>query len=261
MQVPQPEIESHLHSEMRVHLDLVCTKCRSTEEELRKTKEHLDLACTKLNNTDEELRNTKDHLDLACTKLRRTEEELRKTKENLEKTDEELQNTKEQFEETSKKHEERIHALENKPFIYTWTINDFRCEFLDKIESEPFYTSECGYKVRLDLYPNGFSIGKNTHLSIYMTIMKGNFDAILKWPFAKRVTLTLIDQHENLNDRKNITKAISGNQEQQAWNSRPLRESNNSRGFSTFVPHDELTKRAYILKDTIFLQAKFESVV
>ena len=62
------------------HLDLICAKLRSTEEELQKTKEHLDLACIKLKNTEEELHSTKD-----------------------------------QFEETTAKLKERINALENKP--------------------------------------------------------------------------------------------------------------------------------------------------
>ena len=96
------------------HLDLMCTKLRSTEEELQETKDHLDLACTKLTNTEEELHNTKEHLDLACTKLKNTEEEFLITKE--------------QFKEITKKLHERIDALENKPYqeaiyIYTWKIN------------------------------------------------------------------------------------------------------------------------------------------
>ena len=254
LQVQQPGIESHLHSEMGNHLDLMCTKLRSTEEELRKTKDHLDLACTKLTNTEIELQNTKEHLDVACTKLKNTEEELR--------------NTKEQLKETTQKHEERINALENKPFIYTWKIDAFQ-EVLNRakagdvvtIHSDPFYTAECGYKVRLLLYPNGIFTGKNTHLSFFFLVLKGDFDSILKWPFAKRVTFTLIDQQENLNDRENITKTAPGSQGQEDWNSRPLgRLFNKSRGIITFVPHDVLTKRRYIMDDTIFIQAKFETV-
>ncbi|XP_068720753.1 TNF receptor-associated factor 4-like [Montipora capricornis] len=236
------------------HLDLVCAKLRSTEEELRET---IDLACTKLANTEEELRNTTEHLDVACTKLKNTEEEL--------------QNTKEQFkDEITKKLHERIGALENKPYqepIYTWKINGFhrilkqaKTGNVDKIESDPFYTSEGGYKVRLCLFPNGFSLGKNTHLSICLRIMKGDFDSILKWPFAKRVTLTLIDQQENVNDRKNITYTITENQEKQPWNSRPLGEYGCDRGRGKFVSHDVLMKRGYVQDDTIFVQAKFETV-
>ena len=263
------------------HLDLVCAMLRSTDEELRETKEHLDLACTKLTNTEDELHNTKEDIDFAWTKLTNTEEELANTKAHLDvactklkNTEEELQNTKEQFKVITKKLHERIDALENnlKPyqepiFIYTWKINGFhriseqaKTGNVDKIESDPFYTSEGGYKVILRLYPNGYSAGKNAHLSIYLKIMKGDFDPILKWPFAKRVTLTLIDQQENANDTENITATILGNQKQQAWNSRPLGESGVWRGLSNFVSHDVLMKRGYVQDDTIFIQAKFETL-
>ncbi|XP_068718089.1 TNF receptor-associated factor 4-like [Montipora capricornis] len=257
--VLQPEIKSHLHSEMGNHLDLVCARLKNTEEELWNTKDHLDLACTKLTNTETELQNTKEHLDLACTKLTNTETEL--------------QNTMEQFKEIkeiTKKLHERIVALETKrcqESIYIWKINGFhrilekaKTGKVDKIESDPFYTSEGGYKVTLRLYPNGHLSEKNTHLSIYLTIMKGDFDSILKWPFAKRVTFTLIDQQENANDRKNITRTIPGNQDKGAWNSRPLRESGVWKGLSAFVSHDVLMKRGYVQDDTIFIQAEFETL-
>ena len=69
------------------------------------------------------------------------------------------------------------------------------------IESPPFYTSKRGYKMRMRLYPNGDGQGKNTYVSIFFQIMKGEFDAILAWPFPKkklplccliRVTLIII---------------------------------------------------------------------
>ena len=47
------------------------------------------------------------------------------------------------------------------------------------------------------MYPNGDSDGKNTHLSVYVSLLKGKYDAILPWPFSKTVTFALIDQQEN----------------------------------------------------------------
>ena len=214
---------------------------------------HLDLVCATLRSTEEELR---ESIDLACTKLKNTEEEL--------------QNTKEQFKEITKKLHERIVALEKKCCqepIYTWKINgihrileEAKTGNGNKIESDPFYTSEGGYKVSLCLYAGGSLTGENTHLSIFFRIMKGDFDSILKWPFVKRVTFTLIDQQENANDRENIIGSVRENQEQQAWNSRPLREFGCGRGIGKFVSHDVLMKRGYVQDDTILIQAKFETV-
>ena len=43
--------------------------------------------------------------------------------------------------------------------------------------SAPFYTSRQGYKACLRLYMDGDGCGKNTHLSFFLTIMKGEYDA------------------------------------------------------------------------------------
>ena len=182
------------------------------------------------------------HLDLACVKLTDTEKELRTTRE-------------------------RMSALENRaqPYynVYTWKIGGFE-EILrqaktgrkDQIESDPFYTGECGYKFKIRLFPNGNGDGENTHLSLFLINMEGEYDAILQWPCAKDITLTLIDQQGNLDDRETISFALG-----RVWTSRPLKGKEVGWGFQTFEAHDELQKRAYIVDDTIFFQVKFELTV
>ena len=113
------------------------------------------------------------HLDLACVKLGDTQKKL---------------------EETTKTLVERVDALEKDMHSkegcesFTWRIDGFS-EVLRKaksgeepdIESSPFYRS--GYKFKIGIYPNGFDSGKNTHLTVYLVIMKGEYDATLTWPF------------------------------------------------------------------------------
>ena len=36
-----------------------------------------------------------------------------------------------------------------------------------------------------------------SHLAFYITLMRGEFDSICKWPFKKTVTLALLDQNRN----------------------------------------------------------------
>ena len=154
-------------------------------------------------------------------------------------------------------------ALENRaqPYynVYTWKIGGFG-EILrqaktggkDRIASDPFYTGECGYKFKIFLYPNGNGEGANTHLSLFLINMEGEYDAILQWPCAKDITLTLIDQKGNLDDRETISFALP-----REWKSRPVKGKGTVWGKQKFVSHDELQKRAYIVDDTIFVQAKF----
>ena len=184
------------------------------------------------------------HLDLACVKLYKTEV---------------------LFRETTKKLEEKISALENKPLqcqgVYTWRISGFR-EILrkntagSKMYSAPFYTGENGYKVRLRLYPNGTRSGKNTHLSLFLTVMKGEYDPILPWPFHKKLIFMLIDQQQNLDEREDIVRSLITEPEDKASGARPVTEENRGRGFPRFVSHDELEEEGYFVDDTIFIQVK-----
>ena len=170
------------------------------------------------------------HLDLACVKLG---------------------DTQKKFEETTKKLVERVNALEKDMHSkercesFTWRIDGFS-EVLRKaksgeetfIESSPFY--RYGYKFKISIYPNGHSSGENTHLSAYLIIMKGEYDATLTWPFDKRFTFTLIDQQENEQNRENIVESTSALDPKLRTFARPVEEENNGWGFPEFASHEKL---------------------
>ena len=73
--------------------------------------------------------------------------------------------------------------------------------------SSPFYTSPTGYKMCIQLYVNGYSIGKGTHISVFACLMKGDNDGSLTWPFTGTVvTFELLNQLEDKNHhRKSVT--------------------------------------------------------
>ena len=190
------------------------------------------------------------HLDLACVKLSDTQKKFEETTKKLEKKVNAL--------------EKHIHYSEEKCESFTWRIDGFS-EALRKaksgektfIESPSFY--RYGYKCRLEIDPNGHDSGENTHLSVYLVIMKGEYDATLTWPFDKKFTFTLIDQHENEHNRENIVLSLTSDPKLRNF-ARPVKEKNIGRGFPEFVSHEKLQKRRYIVDDTIFLQVHFTSV-
>ena len=80
--------------------------------------------------------------------------------------------------------------------LFTWKMTNFgealrkaKSGWNTRVDSPPFYA--CGYKCKLELNPNGFNTGEHTHLSIYIRIMKGENDAILTWPFQKKVQVQM----------------------------------------------------------------------
>ena len=186
------------------------------------------------------------HLDLACVRL---------------------SDTQKKFEETTKKLEKKVNALEKHIHYsesFTWRIDGFS-EVLKKaksgeetqIDSSPFY--RYGYKCKIQIHPNGFSTGENTHLSLYLVIMKGEYDATLTWPFDKNYTFKLIDQQENEHDRENNVFSIIPDPKLSNFQ-RPVQKENVGWGVPQFVSHEKLQKRRYIVDGTIFVQVHFTSV-
>ena len=154
--------------------------------------------------------------------------------------------------------------LETRTFI--WKINPFS-EILRqakagekaKIVSAPFYTDRTesyGYKLKVWIYPNGTGTGLNTHLSVYIAIIKGEYDAILPWPFKKKVKFTVIDQQEDSDaERENVTRQLIPGNHPVSFASRPKQEESSSgRGYADFISHEQLHSRRYIVDDTLFLQ-------
>ena len=62
--------------------------------------------------------------------------------------------------------------------------------------SSPFYTHIGGYKMCLGIDANGYGSGKNTHVSVVVRMMKGEFDSHLEWPFEREITVQLVNQNK-----------------------------------------------------------------
>ena len=61
--------------------------------------------------------------------------------------------------------------------------------------SPPFYTHVAGYKMRMAIYPNGHGTGRGTHISVFLSMMHGENDNYLPWPFPGAViTILFLNQ-------------------------------------------------------------------
>lgn len=70
------------------------------------------------------------------------------------------------------------------------------------IYSPPFYSSQGGYRLILAAWPNGNGVGKNTHVSLYVHLEKGDNDNSLTWPFKGTIVVELINQIDDKNHLK-----------------------------------------------------------
>ncbi|XP_036384078.1 TNF receptor-associated factor 2 [Megalops cyprinoides] len=142
--------------------------------------------------------------------------------------------------------------------VFVWKIVDFsrrRQEALagraPAMFSPAFYSSKYGYKMCLRLYLNGDGTGRGTHLSLFFVVMRGKYDALLKWPFSQKVTLMLLDQ----NNREHIIDAFRPDVTSTSFQ-RPISEMNIASGCPLFCPLAKLAgKSSYLRDDTVFIKA------
>lgn len=109
-----------------------------------------------------------------------------------------------------------------------------------------------GYKLKLFMNPDGYARA-GTHISLYIALMKGANDAIIPWPFHKRLTFTLIGQQESLNYRESMALSFTTSPEFQDLYGRPMTDQNPGTPLHNFVSHDKPRKH-YTVNDTIGTQ-------
>ena len=128
---------------------------------------------------------------------------------------------------------------------------------LGNIFGDPFYTSPNGYKLRMLVSLNATREKfEDVHLGIYICVMKSDHDAILTWPFKEKCTLTLIDQQDNEEGRKNIVSTMTPLGQDSF--KRPIEKENMGYGWARFVSHATLLTRKYIKDDTVFITVSIE---
>ena len=144
---------------------------------------------------------------------------------------------------------------------YIWKIDRYSLRFQEtvagktlSIYSPPFYVGRFGYKVCARLYPNGDGIGNGTHMSIFFVVMRGEYDALLPWPFLQKVHFRLIDQ-----DRiRDVNDAFRPEPNSSSFK-KPTSDMNIASGFPTFISHMELRQGGYIRNDTMYIKIKVDS--
>ena len=139
---------------------------------------------------------------------------------------------------------------------FMWRIPDIMKRKRDAIDgritslySPPFYTAKNGYKMCIRVYLNGDGMGHRTHLSLFFVLMKGEFDALLKWPFDYKVSLILVDQ----NHRKHIVQTFKPTPESSSFQ-RPVSDMNVASGCPQFCKLSYLDDENYTKDDVLFIK-------
>ncbi|CAG5123122.1 unnamed protein product [Candidula unifasciata] len=142
---------------------------------------------------------------------------------------------------------------------FKWIISNYskklRQEKLDEGHKEvswPFYMTHCGYRAQAEVYLNGNGTGTNRCMSVFLRIIKGDYDRHLKWPVNLQFVVILVNQSD---DHTDSLKA-GGNQFQYT---KPWGVSDGESdcwGLVEFVSHDMIKQRNYIHDDKIELKIR-----
>ncbi|CAF3109835.1 unnamed protein product [Rotaria sp. Silwood2] len=142
-------------------------------------------------------------------------------------------------------------------------IYDAQSERQTSIYSPAFYTSDNGYKLCVRLYLNGDGSARGSHISIFLVIIRGLYDALLNWPFSYRVSFCLFDQRTMIETNgttqpKHIIDSFRPDTTSISFK-RPCSAMNIASGIPKFFSLAEFNKSAnenlYVVNDTLFIKA------
>jgi hypothetical protein len=131
-------------------------------------------------------------------------------------------------------------------------ISDAIAERQTSIYSPPFYSSPTGYKMCMRLYINGDGQARRTHLSLFFVILRGDYDAILQWPFPFKITFCLYDQ---TNNQRHVIDSFRPDVKSNSFQ-RPRSNMNIASGIPKFCPLTVIQQdnNPYVRDDCMFIR-------
>ena len=138
---------------------------------------------------------------------------------------------------------------DGEPMVFKVTGYNARKATGSWFHSDTFYTSPGGYKMCIRVDPNGTVSGSGTHVSVYVRLLEGAYDASLSWPFMGSVTFKLLNQ---LADDKHHSMTLN-------YETKYNANVGTIRGYGQFISHsalshDPVKNTQYLKNDTLYFR-------
>ena len=142
-----------------------------------------------------------------------------------------------------------------------WPIENFSVLLRDAVngrinslEGPPIYTGRYGYKLRICIFPTGIDGGDRRHAGLFIGLMKGEYDNILKWPFTAIISLTMLDQ-SNGEDLHHISGTFVTNKNQRTFQKPNTAVQHDILyGYAEFAPIDMICNPRYSRDDIVMIK-------
>ena len=183
----------HMRTKQSHHIELLAEKIKKQDRHIREQDRQLKEQIRQIEELTAKLQ-MKDEETAFTIQQMREEFTLR-----LQSKDEEMvHKMKEISGLLQSKDKEEAQVLKSMPHIhpvnFCFTMDKFKHHRRKKKEwySEPFHTHPRGYKMRIRIDARGFESSK--FVSLYVCIMRGEYDDELSWPFHGKITILLLNQ-------------------------------------------------------------------
>lgn len=225
------ELSKHLSNNLQYHLSLVSKYClkvaQSFPEELHgQMKQQLTAKDSEIKTLQSKLKENDDTINLLQGKLMSLELEVGDL---------------------------RMDCLNLKSVVmvppFDFIMTEFRKHKLHERQwlSPAFYSHFGGYRMCISVDAGGSEEGRGTHVSVYVNLMKGEYDDHLKWPFKGSIVLELCNQRSySGNLQENIMFTYDASEIAQRVTAGEVAEQ--GLGIPTFIEHNQL---GYNLKKNV----------
>ncbi|KAJ7373540.1 TNF receptor-associated factor 6 [Desmophyllum pertusum] len=147
---------------------------------------------------------------------------------------------------------------------YIWKIETYRQWRQDAISgvmtaqySPPFHTSLHGYKLCMRICLNGIDNGVGNYVALFIHMLPGDYDNILKWPFTGRIVLSILDQ-SGAEYRQHISETLLARPYLPSFQTRPTAPLNQQGyGFVEFAPIEVIREPQYVKNNILLVKFEF----
>ena len=222
----------HMKEAQPHHIQLLTEKVEEQESKINQLHSELQNSKELLMQIQQQVRRVAPHLPSHDEKFHQLMEESRELTQLLDTPISELVQKSLQ----TAKPSQRISA------DFSFTMEDFDLHKRTNAEwySEPFYTHKQGYKMCVRINANGYEWVKDTHVSLYTCMLKGEYDDELSWPFRGEIAVELLSQDPTHREGNHYTIQYDDNVRDRFARRVTVGERSPGWGNHTFLPHFKL---------------------
>ena len=243
IKVPRRHLAQHMEENSHIHLCMMAQFCADISENVREKESQTKQLFSLLRRKDQEItRLSEATAQIQQDFQQKLQQQQKQYQEKIERLEQQVMQLR--FQVSDQSHGESRASIQHRLTIletqvpvppYYFTVTNFALHKQGGTQwtCPSFYSEVGGYKMAIEVSANGEGVGRDTHVSVYIRIMHGEYDDMLRWPLRASVTIQLISQSDNEAHYEMTTP-------QYEWSRVTNGVIGVGWGWDKFIPHHEL---------------------